>query len=43
MEGTVVSAVTCDRRDAKVSIRNLPDPLTSSAKLFDALEKEGFF
>ena len=37
MEGTVVSGITCDRNDAQISVRRLPDPLQSISKVFNAL------
>ncbi len=37
MEGTVVAAITCDRKESKISVRRLPDPIHSATKLFGAL------
>jgi aspartate kinase len=37
MEGTVVSAITCDRKESKISVRNLPDPINSATRLFNAI------
>jgi len=37
MEGTVVSGISCDRKDAKISLRHLPDPIQSMTQLFSAL------
>lgn len=37
MEGTIVSAISCDRREGQISVRRLPDPVTSTSKLFEAL------
>lgn len=41
MEGRVVAAVTCDRKESKISVRRLPDPVRSASSLFSALAKEG--
>ncbi len=37
MERTVVSGITCDRKDAQISVRHLPDPLRSMSAVFGAL------
>jgi aspartate kinase len=37
MEGTIVSGISCDRKDAQISVRHLPDPTQSMTQLFSAL------
>jgi aspartate kinase len=37
MEGTVVSAISLDRKESQISVRRLPDPIHSATKLFTAL------
>jgi aspartate kinase len=37
MEGTVVAGITCDRKDAQISVRHLPDSMGSLARIFSSL------
>ncbi|HLG20605.1 MAG TPA: aspartate kinase, partial [Bdellovibrionota bacterium] len=37
MEKTVVSGITCDRKEGKISVRHLPDPVHAAEKLFSGL------
>lgn len=37
MEGTIVSGISCDRKDAQISLRHVPEAMQSLMKLFGAL------